>query len=122
MSFLSKLIALLTPDVASSVPAAEAKKLLSSPNSTRPLLVDVRTPGEWKQGHISGAKHFDISSGEFDLKVQVFPKQANILLYCQSGARSRLAMSRMRSMGFTGIKHISGGMGSWRSAGYPVAK
>lgn len=122
MSFLSKLVALLVPDIASQVSPADAKRALASPNSSRPLLVDVRTSGEWKQGRIAGARHADISSGDFDTKVGAIPRGANILLYCQSGARSRLAMSRMRELGFTSVKHVSGGMGSWRSAGFPVAK
>lgn len=122
MSFLSKVLALLTPDIASQVSAAEARRAISSPDASRPLLLDVRTSGEWKQGRITGARHADISSGDFDSRVRSIPREANILLYCQSGARSRLAMSRMRSMGFTGVKHMSGGMGAWRSAGFPVAK
>ncbi|MBK8803226.1 MAG: rhodanese-like domain-containing protein [Fibrobacteres bacterium] len=122
MSFFSKLLSLLTPDTSALVPPIEAKRLLALPASEKPLLIDVRTPGEWKQGRIAGAKHIDVSGSEFDRKVQSLPKEASYLLYCRSGGRSGSALSRMKSMGFSDVKHISGGMGTWQAAGYPVTK
>lgn len=122
MSFLSTILSLLTPDTSSLVPPVEAKRLLALPPSEKPILIDVRTPGEWKQGRISGAKHIDVSSGEFDRKVQAMPRDGRYLLYCRSGGRSGAALSRMKSMGFTDVKHLSGGIGSWQGAGYSVAK
>lgn len=122
MSFFSKLLSLLTPDTTSTVAPIEAKRLLALPASEKPVLIDVRTPGEWKQGRISGAKHIDVSASEFDRKVQALPREAGYLLYCRSGGRSGSAVSRMKSMGFANVKHISGGIGSWQAAGYAVSK
>jgi rhodanese-related sulfurtransferase len=122
MSFLSKLFSLLTPDASAVVPPIEAKRLLALPTPEKPVLIDVRTPGEWKQGRLPGAKHIDVSAGDFDKKIQALPKEQSYLLYCRSGGRSGAALSRMKAGGFTQIKHISGGIGSWTAAGYPVVR
>jgi len=122
MSFLSKLVSLLTPDATTLVPPIEAKRLLALPAAEKPVLIDVRTPGEWKDGRLLGAKHIDVSADDFDRKIESLPKEQSYLLYCRSGGRSGAALSRMKSRGFTEVKHISGGIGSWRAAGYPIAK
>ncbi len=122
MSFLSKILSMLSPDTSALVAPIEAKRLLALAGSEKPQLIDVRTPGEWKQGRISGAKHLDVSSHEFDRKIQALPKEASYLLYCKSGGRSAMALSKMKSMGFANVKHLSGGIGSWQRAGYAVSK
>lgn len=122
MSFLSKLFALLSPDTSALVPPVEAKRLLALPADQKPVLIDVRTPGEWKQGRLHGARHIDVTGGDFDRKIQALSREGTYLLYCRSGGRSGAALSRMKAQGFTGVRHISGGIGSWRAAGYPVVK
>lgn len=122
MSFLAKLLALFTPDTSSRLAPIEVKQLLALPPAERPLLVDVRTASEWKQGHIAGSKNIDITGGEFDRKIQGIAKDASILLYCRSGGRSGSALSRMKSQGYQNVKHLAGGIGSWQAAGYPLKK
>jgi len=122
MSFLSKLFSFLQPDTSTLVPPIEAKRLQALPSSERPKIIDVRTAAEWKQGRLHGAQHLDISGSDFDGKIRTLPKDAAYLLYCQSGGRSGVALSRMKAHGFSDVKHISGGMGAWRRAGYPVSR
>lgn len=122
MSILSKILSLLSPDTTSMVPPIEAKRLLGLPAGEKPMLIDVRTPGEWKLGRLTGAKHLDISGGTFEADIAKLPKEAPYLLYCQSGGRSGMALSRMKAKGFTDLKHVAGGIGSWKAAGYPVVK
>jgi len=122
MSFLSSVLSMLSPDTDSVVAPIEAKRLIGLPASEKPVLIDVRTPGEWKEGRLSGAKHIDVSGPKFDAEIDKLPKEASYLLYCRSGGRSGMALSRMKAKGFTNIKHVSGGIGSWQAAGYPVVK
>jgi len=122
MSFLSNILSMLSPDTDSVVPPIEAKRLLGLPAAEKPVLIDVRTPGEWKEGRLSGAKHIDVSGIKFDAEIDKLPKEASYLLYCRSGGRSGMALSKMKAKGFTNIKHVSGGIGSWQAAGYPVVK
>lgn len=122
MSFLSSLLSLFKPEPGSRVDAVEAKRLLGLPASDRPRLIDVRTTGEWKQGRIQGAVHMDVSSADFERKAHALPREGRYLLYCQSGARSGIARSRMKSMGFAEVSHLAGGMSAWRAARLPVAR
>lgn len=122
MSFLSKLLSFLQPDTTALVAPVEARRLQSLPAAERPKLVDVRTLAEWKRGRIAGAVHMDVSSSDFDRKIGSLPMDGSYLLYCQSGGRSGAALSRMRSRGFSDVKHISGGIGAWRRAGYQVSE
>ena len=122
MSFLSNLVSMLTPDTSALVAPIEAKQLLALPGTQKPTLIDVRTPGEWKQGRIAGAKHIEVTAADFDTRIQALPKEASYLLYCKAGGRSGSALSRMKSLGFADVKHITGGIGAWQMAGYAVAK
>lgn len=122
MSIFSQILSLFLPDPDAKVDAAEAKRLLGLSAGERPRLVDVRTVGEWKQGRIQGATHIDVTSSEFARKVEALPRDGHYLLYCQSGARSGMARSRMKSMGFANVRHVAGGMSAWRAARLPVAK
>ncbi|MCB9496690.1 MAG: rhodanese-like domain-containing protein [Fibrobacteria bacterium] len=122
MSFLSRLLAPFLPDPTATVDASTARDLLKLPSGERPKLIDVRTASEWKQGRLQGAVHIDVSASSFTEKIGSLPKESSYLLYCQSGGRSGLARSRMKSMGFRDVKHLRGGMGAWRAAKLPVAK
>jgi rhodanese-related sulfurtransferase len=123
MSIFSSLLSMVSGGTSgTTVTPAEVRDLMALPAPERPTLIDVRTPGEWKQGRISGANHIDVSASDFDKKVEALPREGRYLLYCQSGGRSGMALSRMKSKGFTDVNHLGGGMSTWRSAGYPVAK
>lgn len=123
MSILSTLTSLLTgaPDTSTLAPI-EVKELMAAPGDRRPVLLDVRTPAEWKGGHIQGARHIDVSDPSFQQKVGGLPREGRYVLYCLSGGRSGRALSIMKGMGFQDVRHLGGGIGTWKAAGYPVAK
>lgn len=69
------------------------------------ILIDVRTKGEYKVGHIEGAIHHDI----MDMMSGIFPdidKEAEISLYCESGNRSMMAKQFMNNAGFKNVKDL----------------
>lgn len=123
MSIFSTLTSLLTgaPDTSTLAPV-DVKALMAASPDERPVLLDVRTPGEWKGGRIQGAKHIDVSDSTFSQKVGALPRDGKYILYCLSGGRSGRALSIMKGMGFQDVRHLGGGMGTWKAAGYPVAK
>jgi len=123
MSIFSSLLSIVSGGATgSAVTPAQVREQMALPAPERPTLIDVRTPGEWKQGRISGARHIDVSGSDFDKKVAELPREGKYLLYCQSGARSGMALSRMKSKGFVDVNHLGGGISTWKAAGYPVAK
>ena len=73
-------------------------------------LVDVRTPAEFKGGHINGAINIDFFSGKFKLKFDKLDKHKPVYMYCRSGGRSRQASRKLHAMGFTEIYDLKGGI------------
>lgn len=84
------------------------------------ILLDVRTPGEYAEGHIAGARLIDWENPTFAEKVAALDRTKPYVIYCRSGNRSRQAREAMIEMGFTDVRDLSGGIGAWRAAGYPV--
>ena len=84
-------------------------------------VLDVRSPGEWQQGIISGATLMDRNGPDFKEQLATLDKQKPVFVYCAAGGRSRSAMEVMRTMGFSEVYDLDGGMGAWQDAGREVA-
>jgi molybdopterin/thiamine biosynthesis adenylyltransferase/rhodanese-related sulfurtransferase len=82
-------------------------------------LVDVREKSEWDEGHIPGAVH--VPRGYLELRIEnaVPDKSQPVVLYCAGGTRSVLAARTLQDMGYTNVKSMGGGFGSWKDAGLP---
>lgn len=85
-------------------------------------LLDVRTPEEWKEGHLDKAKLVTLSKEGFveKAKAELDPKKP-VLVYCKSGGRSAKAAKQLREAGFT-VYDLDGGITAWQKAGKPVVK
>lgn len=86
------------------------------------LVIDVRTPNEYKSGHIEGAVLVDVTAGSFDQKIQEYDKNQPVYIYCRSGSRSANAMRKMKAMGFTEIYDLRGGAMNWVKNGKPLVQ
>jgi rhodanese-related sulfurtransferase len=84
------------------------------------LLIDVREPAEWQQGHAPEAKLVPL--GSIVSHVSEIPRDAEVLLICRSGNRSGTAQRQLRQLGYERVCNVSGGMNVWASAGLPVAR
>lgn len=71
------------------------------------LLLDVRTPGEYAEGHLPGARNLPLQSLE-GIAAVAPAKDAPLFLYCRSGARSGQAISLLQRMGYTRVTNIGG--------------
>ena len=71
------------------------------------VLLDVRTPEEYREGHIPGSKNVPLQSLD---KVTGFVNNQDtpVFVYCHSGARSAQAVSVLEGMGYTNVKNIGG--------------
>ena len=102
-----------------TVDAVEFSKDIKSPNI---YLVDVRTPEEYADGHIEGAKNLNVMSDNFEKKAEAsLPKDREIAVYCGSGKRSALAAAKLSALGYK-VLNMAGGMAAWNEAGLPVVK
>lgn len=97
-------------------PAEFSKQLKASEN---PIIMDVRTPGEFAEGHIQNALNIDWNASNFDAQVSKLDKTATIYVYCLSGGRSSSAANHLREYGFKNVLELDGGMMAWRSAVLP---
>lgn len=79
-------------------------------------LVDVREPNEWNLGHIPEAVH--IPRGVLESAAErSIPRERRIVLYCQSGNRSALAVESLQAMGYASVASMSGGFRGWADMG-----
>jgi rhodanese-related sulfurtransferase len=86
---------------------------------TTHLLLDVRTPEEYAEGHI--ANSVNISLQTLADRLDEVPKDQLVVLYCRSGNRSAQAAELLKEAGYTAIYDLGGIIG-WQEAGYPVEK
>ncbi len=89
----------------------------------RALVLDVREPGEYAAGCLPGA--VNIPRGVLEFKIESHPafqgkQDADILVYCQSGGRSALAVETLQKLGWSGPVSLAGGYGAWQQAGEHV--
>jgi hydroxyacylglutathione hydrolase len=89
-------------------------------NGAHVELLDVRTPAEWKQGHIPGARHVFVP--ELRKRARELDRGRPIITYCDSGFRANIAASLLRREGFERVWNIPGSMQAWKRAGYPIEK
>lgn len=70
----------------------------------KPIIIDVREPVEFKMGHVDGAINLPPAALVAGAPMLAdTPKDAPLILYCRSGARSNAAMHYLRQMGFTNM-------------------
>lgn len=84
------------------------------------VVVDVRTPAEFAQGHLPGAVNLDLQSADFQQQLGELDPDERYAVYCQSGNRSAQALATMVELGFTDVAHLEGGIGAWQGADLPV--
>jgi molybdopterin/thiamine biosynthesis adenylyltransferase/rhodanese-related sulfurtransferase len=84
-------------------------------------IVDVREAEEFAAGHLPGAKHVPRSYLETRIEGVVSDRDAQIVLYCQSGNRSAWAARTLEDdLGYTHVASMTGGITLWKDRGYEV--
>lgn len=85
-------------------------------------LIDLRTPEEFKEGHIAGATLIDATAPDFTTRIAALPKDGYYFVYCRSGNRSRTAVNEMRALGFQNIVELEGGTNAWTNSGKTLVR
>lgn len=104
---------------ASLSPQAFTDKINQTPDA---LVIDVRTPQEYQEGHLANAKNIDWQGEHFEHQVMGLDKSKPVFVYCLKGGRSASAASKMRSMGFKEVYELEGGLDKWQAAKFPIVK
>lgn len=72
------------------------------------VLIDVRTPGEYAQGHVAGALNIDYTVIGRDIGGANVAKDDTVILYCRSGNRAGTAQRTLAAMGFSNVENYGG--------------
>jgi phage shock protein E len=103
-----------------NVTVDEAEKLLMKNKEV--IVLDVRTPKEFAQGHLSGATNLNLYAPDFDQKLSALDKNKSYLVHCAMGGRSAEAVEKMKGLKFNSIYHMDEGFKGWENAGKKTVK
>ncbi len=109
---------LITKSNAMNVSPGNAYGLMH--NRSGPVIIDLRTPQEFKSGHLEGAINMDYYSNGFACNLAPLDKNITNIIYCRKGIRGGLALKIMNDLGFKEVYNIAGGLTLWAQEGRPM--
>lgn len=86
------------------------------------ILIDVRTPPEYDEARLAGARLIDLSSPTFAEEIAALDRELSYVIYCRTANRSAAARDLMVELGFSDVADIGGGIVAWSAAGLPVER
>ena len=84
------------------------------------VLVDVREPDEWANGHIPGAIYIPRGFLELRIEDKVPDKTKEVVVYCAGGTRSAFGAKSLQELGYDNVVSMIGGFGKWKETGLPI--
>jgi rhodanese-related sulfurtransferase/rubrerythrin len=99
-------------DEITTLAPSKVKAILDTDKRGNFLLLDVRQPEEYQDGHIPGAKLIPL--GELEARQDELERDKKIIIYCRSGRRSMAAAITLCGLGFKDVHHLTGGILNWR--------
>jgi molybdopterin/thiamine biosynthesis adenylyltransferase/rhodanese-related sulfurtransferase len=99
---------------------AELQRRLAS--GERVVVIDVRDPDEYRDGHLEAAANISRGFLEFRVGTAVTEPSTPIVLYCQTGLRSVLAAKALKELGYATVINLQGGYQKWVQSGFPVVR
>ncbi|AMJ75499.1 MULTISPECIES: rhodanese-like domain-containing protein [Alteromonas] len=84
------------------------------------MLIDVRSPSDFADGHIPGAINMPQENINDYLTELEGHKDKPIIIYCQSGTQAKLAMKFLKDLDFSEVMHLEGDMLGWNASQMPI--
>ncbi len=94
-----------------SMSAEDVRAWLAERKEGDHVVLDVRQVAEYEKGHIPGAVFIPLS--ELETRAEELPKDVPVVAYCKVGGRSRSAAALLRTLGFSEVYNMSGGILAW---------
>lgn len=85
------------------------------------VLLDVREPDAFREGHIAGALNLPRGRLEMQVDRQLPDPSRRIVVCCENGEISILAAATLRGLGFSSVAALTGGLTTWRQKGFPLS-
>ena len=89
---------------------------------TPPVIIDVRSSREYRQGHIRGAIHIPFWQTLYRADELAVPRHKTVVVTCAHGPRAGIGKFALRRAGFEHVVYLDGHMSGWYKAGLPVAR
>ena len=99
---------------------AELHRLLELPAGERPLVIDVREPWEYQQGHVPGARLIPL--GDLMRHLDDLDPAMPVAVICATGSRSQSAAALFGQKGFATIYNVQGGTMAWTMNRLPLER
>src|SRR5882762_4113222 len=100
-------------------PAEVARRLSAG---EKLVVIDVRDPDEFRDGHLEAATNISRGFLEFRVGTAVSDPSTPVVLYCQTGLRSLLAAKALKELGYQHVINLQGGFQKWTQSGLPVVR
>lgn len=107
----------------SDVTIERARELVQARSEKSDFIVlDVRTPEEFAEGHLPGAVNVNALGSDFEARVGKLDRARTYLVYCRTGNRSARAVQVLSRMGFRSVYHMFEGIMGWYKRGLPLSR
>lgn len=100
--------AFAVPVAAQAAVAKPTEKTAAQPAKAKGIWIDVRTPEEFKEGHLKDAVNIPVDQIGARIGSVSPDKSAPVNLYCRSGRRSEAALQELKKMGYTNVTNHGG--------------
>lgn len=108
-----------TDTILKNVNPAEAYQLIQkNAENDNFVILDVRTPSEYHEGHIEDAININFYESDFRAQLEELDTTKTYLIYCRSGGRSGNTLKIMEELGFQEVYNLSSGILGWKKEGY----
>lgn len=112
---------LFSCDAPAQTQDVNAEKFQADAKAANVQVLDVRTAGEYQNGHIKNSLQADwLQQEQFKERIQYLDKTRPVLVYCASGGRSGLAAQWLAQIGFQQVENLKGGFTQWKLENKPV--
>ena len=115
-------LGLLLPALTPRGKRASTLQVTQMMNRGKTVVVDVRTPEEFADGHLRDAKNIPLADLSARIGELEKSKARALVVVCQSGTRADKAARQLAAAGFNDVVSLDGGLTAWQAAGLPVAK
>ena len=86
------------------------------------VILDIRTPEEFAEGHIEGSVNIDFYADDFATQIGALDRNVEYAVYCRSGNRSGQAMELFADLEFNAVHELGGGVVAWAEAGLALTE
>ena len=112
-----------TDQISKDILAKDAYQMIQTNQASEDLIIlDTRTAGEYKRGHIQNSFFIDYSSSSFKAEIEKLDRNKKYVIYCHSGGRSKTTLNMMKNLGFKEAHNMIGGIVAWSKSGYQLVQ